>query len=156
MRLRVQCLSRLIGRLSAISTRSPILASLRSSWALKCLVRRTVLPYRRCLRSDSTATTTVFCILLLITVPVSVRLLGRSAVAIALSLHCLQLELALARHYPSDVAPHLAQSRGIGELPRGGLEAQVELLLAQLAHAVLELLGAQSLQFVVLHASASA
>src|SRR6478672_532028 len=57
------------GRVSMISTRSPIVTVLVASCALSLLVRRITLPYRECLTRSSTATTTVLSILSLTTRP---------------------------------------------------------------------------------------
>src|ERR1700712_813048 len=92
-----------------------------------------------CVKRRSTRTTTVLACLSLTTTPCSVRfgivnpLLSRRA-------------LLLRDGFDScDVAAHLAHPRRILELTRGALEAQVELLLLQLEHFVIHLVGAHRL-----------
>src|SRR4029077_9723158 len=50
------------------------------------------------------------------------------------------------RLHPSDIAPHDAHARGVLELPRRPLEAQVELLLLELQKLVLQRIGPHGLQ----------
>src|SRR5262245_53701526 len=59
--------------------------------------------------------------------------------------------LRLHRLDAGDVAAHLAHARGVLELPRGALEAQVELLLLQLDQLIVELVRRQRPDLLRLH-----
>src|SRR5512140_3963558 len=63
-----------IGRLSTISTTSPVWNSPFSSWAWYLLDLATILPYSSCLTRRSTRTVTVLVRLSLTTLPIRVRL----------------------------------------------------------------------------------
>src|SRR5213083_2816948 len=63
-------------RVAEISTRSPSLHSLASSWAWYFADFMTILPYKGCLTRRSTSTVTVLFILSLTTRPVSVASIG--------------------------------------------------------------------------------
>src|SRR5690606_30570842 len=113
-------------------------------WSL--LERRMYLPYSACLTWRSTSTVTVLSILLLTTRPSTVRcriLSGRLSSAV-LSMLFMVMSLLLRaeqRVDARDLAADAAHVVGLGELAGGLLHAQRELLLLQLDHVGLQLVG---------------
>src|SRR5215470_4473451 len=126
-----------IGRCSSIHTMSPTEYSFFSSWAWYFFDRRTVFFMTGCVKRRSTRTTTVLFCLSLTTVPCSIRF------GILASLLRLWLRRALLlrdRLDARDVASDRTHARCIFELSGRPLEAEIELLLLELEHLVVELI----------------
>src|SRR3989338_2827656 len=117
------------GRVSSISTRSPVRLSLASSCAFSFFDIRMTRSYRGCRYTRSILTTRVFCIASLTTIPSRVF---RSPTG-------LPLPLAEHRLRPREVPPGLAQPRRVLRGAHRELEAQVEDLLAELVGLLPEL-----------------
>ena len=125
-----QVLRLLIGGHSSMRTMSPILHRFASSCAAYFFERRMNFLYSGCMTRRSTRTVTVLSILSLVTRPVSTRfgISRRSPYDFA-------AERVLLRHdglHPRDLAPHLTHAADAFLLAGGTLEAQIELLLAQI------------------------
>src|SRR5918998_894678 len=88
-----------------------------------------------CVKRRSTFTTTVLSCLSLTTTPCNTRF----GILFSLSLRPSEL-LPLQRAHARDILADLAHPRCVLQLPRGPLEAQVELLLLQVHELVLELI----------------
>src|ERR1700675_1006813 len=94
-----------------------------------------------CVNRRSTRTITVLSCLSLTTTPWRVRFgILKSSLRLGCGLALLPGDGLDAR----DVAPHRAHARGVLELAGGALETQVELLLLQLQHLIVELIDGQS------------
>ena len=131
------------GRVSITRTVSPTCASFASSCAASFDDRRTILPYSACRICRSMRTRTVLSISSDTTTPVRIfrgaalerrlspSLTARSPPFVAAERVELQLDLALAEHRGDTrhVVADLLHPRGVVQLARGELEAQVEQLL---------------------------
>src|SRR5262249_54031499 len=95
----------------------------------------------------STRTITVLSCLSLTTMPCSIRF-GISLSSLRL---CRPALLSRDGLEPRDVAAHLAHPRRVLELAGGPLEAQVELLLLELDHLVVDLLDVHAAGFACFH-----
>src|SRR5688500_15670516 len=90
-----------------------------------------------CVKRRSTLTTTVLSALSLTTMPCN-SLFG---IVLSLSLRLGRTFLRSDRLDAGDVATDFANARGLLQLPRRPLEAQVELLLLQAGELILQLVG---------------
>src|SRR5262249_45116155 len=144
-RTTVQRLSFEIGRCSSIHTTSPTAYSFCSSWAKYFFDRRTVFLSSGWVNRRSTRTMRVFACLSLTTMPWSMRF-GTSASLLRLRLG----GALLPRDRPDagDVAANLAHPRGVLELARRALKAQVEPLPLELQQLVVELVDGHVPQIV--------
>src|SRR3546814_16020615 len=137
-----------IGAISTTRTTSPSLQLLSASWAWSLLERRMYLPYSACLTWRSTSTVTVLSILLLTTRPSTVRCRLLSAVLSMLFMVMSLLLRAEQRVDACDLAADAAHVVGLGELAGGLLHAQRALLLLQLDHVGLQLVGRLPAEFL--------
>src|SRR5262245_32068341 len=143
-----QRLSLLSGRVSAITTRSPMPQRLCSSCALYFARRLTYFLYCGCLTKRCTTTTTVLSILLLTTTSSRTFTLPRSTIVLpTLSARSLALTGLDAR----DIAPRLNHRRRALQLVGAAPQAKAEQGLAQLALLHFQLLIAQVAQLLSWH-----